>query len=81
MEIILDRRIVDRRIWPAIDINQSGTRREEKLLDAEEYERICMIRRLLSEMNSPDAMEMFLTRLKKTQSNAEFLVGVKAGGI
>ncbi|MCH2177857.1 MAG: transcription termination factor Rho [Mariniblastus sp.] len=81
MEIILDRRIVDRRIWPAIDINQSGTRREEKLLDAEEYERICMIRRVLSEMNSPDAMEMFLTRLKKTQSNAEFLVGVKAGGI
>ena len=81
MEIILDRRIVDRRIWPAIDINQSGTRREEKLLDAEEYERICMIRRVLSEMNSPDAMEMFLTRLKKTQSNAEFLVGVKAGVI
>ncbi|MCH2180702.1 MAG: transcription termination factor Rho [Mariniblastus sp.] len=81
MEIVLDRRLVDRRIWPAIDINQSGTRREEKLLDAEEYERICMIRRVLSELNSPDAMEMLITRLKKTKSNAEFLMSVKAGGI
>ena len=81
MEIVLDRRLVDRRIWPAIDINQSGTRREEKLLDAEEHERICMIRRVLSEMNSPDAMELLVTRLKKTKSNVEFLVSVKAGGI
>jgi len=81
MEIVLDRRLVDRRIWPAIDINQSGTRREEKLLDAEEHERICMIRRVLCEMNSPDAMELLVTRLKKTKSNVEFLVSVKAGGI
>jgi len=81
MEIVLDRRLVDRRIWPAIDINQSGTRREEKLLDAEEYERICMIRRVLSELNSPDAMEMLVTRLKKTKSNAEFLMSVKSGAL
>ncbi len=81
MEIVLDRRLVDKRVWPAIDINQSGTRREEKLLDAEEYDRICMIRRVLSEMNSPDAMEMLVGRLKKTKSNAEFLMSVKAGGI
>ncbi len=79
MEIVLDRRLVDKRIWPAIDINQSGTRREEKLFDADEFERICLIRRALSEMNSPDAMELLTNRLRKTQSNAEFLLSLKAG--
>ena len=79
MEIVLDRRLVDKRIWPAIDINQSGTRREEKLFDADEFERICLIRRALSEMNSPEAMELLTNRLRKTQSNAEFLLSVKSG--
>jgi transcription termination factor Rho len=81
MEIVLDRGLVDKRIWPAIDINRSGTRREEKLLDADEYDRICQIRRALSSMNSPDAMEMLTNRLKKTQTNAEFLLSLKASGI
>jgi transcription termination factor Rho len=81
MEIVLDRALVDKRIWPAIDINRSGTRREEKLFDAEEYERICLVRRALSEMNPPDAMEMLINRLKKTKSNAEFLMSVKPGSV
>lgn len=80
LEIVLDRSMVDKRIWPAIDINASGTRREEKLFDSEEYERICRVRRVLSEMNSPDAMDKLLARLRKTKSNAEFLLSVKASG-
>ncbi|MFV2069645.1 MAG: transcription termination factor Rho [Pirellulales bacterium] len=76
-EIVLDRQLVDRRIWPSIDINRSGTRREERLLDPEEYRRICILRRVLSEMNPPDAMELLTTRLAKTQTNAEFLMSLK----
>ena len=81
LEIVLDRSLVDRRVWPAIDINRSGTRREEKLFDPDEFERICMMRRVLCEMNPPDAMDMLTTRLKKTRTNAEFLLGVKPGAI
>lgn len=76
-EIVLDRSLVDRRIWPAIDINRSGTRREEMLLDPEEYRRVCMLRRVLHDMNGPEAMELLTTRLRKTQSNAEFLMSIK----
>lgn len=81
MEIVLDRTLVDKRIWPAIDINASGTRREEKLLDADEFDRICMIRRVLSEMNPADAMDMLTNRLRKNNTNAEFLMSVKTGSI
>jgi transcription termination factor Rho len=77
LEIVLDRKLVDRRIWPAIDINSSGTRREEMLMDPDEYRRVCMLRRVLSEMNAPDAMELLVTRLSKTKSNAEFLMSIK----
>ena len=77
-EIVLDRRLVDRRIYPAIDINRSGTRKEEMLLNPEEYRRICILRRVLNDMNPPDAMELLLTRLGKTKSNAEFLMGMNA---
>ena len=54
-EIVLDRRLVDKRIWPSIDIDRSGTRREEMLLDPEEHRRVCMLRRVLNDMNSPEA--------------------------
>ncbi|MFM2093615.1 MAG: hypothetical protein RIS70_739 [Planctomycetota bacterium] len=74
MEIVLDRKLVDRRIWPAIDMNRSGTRREEMLLDPEEYRRICVLRRVLAAMNPPEAMEFLVTRLQKTKTNAEFLM-------
>jgi transcription termination factor Rho len=78
LEIVLDRRLVDKRIWPSIDIPRSGTRREEMLLDPEEYRRICMLRRLLHDMNGPDAMELLVKRLQKTGSNAEFLMSLKS---
>jgi len=76
-EIVLDRALVDKRIWPSIDINRSGTRREEMLMDPEEYRRICLLRRVLNEMNPPDAMDLLTSRLRKTQSNAEFLMSIK----
>ncbi len=76
LEIVLDRRLVDRRIWPAIDINRSGTRREEKLMDPEEYRRVCVLRRVLNDMNGPEAMELLVSRLQKTRSNAEFLMSM-----
>jgi transcription termination factor Rho len=76
-EIVLDRRLVDRRIWPAIDIGSSGTRREEMLMDPEEHRRVCLLRRVLGEMNSPDAMELIINRLQKTKTNAEFLMSMK----
>jgi transcription termination factor Rho len=79
-EIVLDRKLVDRRIWPAIDINRSGTRKEEMLLDPEEYRRICVLRRVLTDMNPPDAMELLVTRMEKTKSNAEFLMNMNAKG-
>ena len=77
LEIVLDRRLVDRRVWPAIDLTSSGTRREEKLMDPEEYRRVCLLRRVLSEMNSPDAMEKLTGQLRKTKTNAEFLMTMK----
>ncbi len=76
LEIVLDRRLVDRRIWPAIDINRSGTRKEEILMDPEEHRRVCILRRVLNEMNPMDAMELLVTRLQKTRSNAEFLMSL-----
>ncbi|MCA9144551.1 MAG: transcription termination factor Rho [Planctomycetaceae bacterium] len=79
MEIVLDRKLVDRRIYPAIDINRSGTRREEILMDPEEYRRVCVLRRVLHDMNAPDAMELLVTRMQKTKTNAEFLMSMNMG--
>jgi transcription termination factor Rho len=76
LEIVLDRRLVDKRLWPAIDINRSGTRREEMLMDPEEYRRVVILRRVLNEMNPPEAMELLVSRLQKTQTNAEFLMSM-----
>ncbi len=76
-EIVLDRALVDKRIWPAIEISRSGTRREEMLMDPEEHRRISILRRVLSEMNPADSMELLTTRLRKTNSNAEFLMSIK----
>lgn len=78
LEIVLDRRLVDKRIYPAIDINRSGTRREEMLLGSDEFRRTSVLRRVLSEMNPPDAMELLINRLSKTSSNHEFLQSLKS---
>ena len=77
LEIVLDRTLVDRRVWPAIDLNASGTRREEKLFDTEEYDRICMIRRAVSELSAPDAMQTLVDKVRKYKTNAEFLMSTK----
>ena len=77
-EIVLDRRLVDKRIYPAIDINRSGTRREEMLLEPDEYRRVCVLRRVLCEMSPTDAMELLANRLSKTKSNSEFLMSLKS---
>jgi transcription termination factor Rho len=74
MELHLDRRLVDRRTWPAIDISRSGTRREELLLDAKELELVYRLRRVLSEMNPIEAIELIKSRLSKVRTNAEFLM-------
>jgi transcription termination factor Rho len=76
MELHLDRRLVDKRVWPAIDVNASGTRREELLLDPEELRRVWLLRKVLSDMNPVEAMELLTTRLRKTGSNAEFLLNM-----
>ena len=76
LEILLDRTLVDKRVWPAINIGRSGTRREEMLMDPEEYRRISILRRVLSDLNPTDAMEFLTKRLGKTKSNGEFLMGL-----
>jgi len=76
MEIVLDRRISDRRIFPAIDINASGTRKEELLFTPEEIERVWMLRKVLNELDPVEAMEMLISKMRKTQVNAEFLLTI-----
>jgi transcription termination factor Rho len=73
MEIILDRKLSDRRIFPAMDINRSGTRKEELLIDADDLNRIWILRKLLSEFNTVEAMEFMLEKMRGTKSNKEFL--------
>ena len=73
MELHLDRRLADRRIWPAIDIGRSGTRREELLLDEEDLPRLSLLRKALSDRNPVEAMERLTSRLRRTVSNVAFL--------
>ncbi|MBQ4491710.1 MAG: transcription termination factor Rho [Deltaproteobacteria bacterium] len=73
MEVHLDRKLVDRRVFPAIDINKSGTRREELLIDHNSLQRIWLLRKVLATMNVVDAMEFLLEKLADTSSNQEFL--------
>ncbi len=73
MELVLDRKLADRRIWPAIDITQSGTRREELLLAPETLHAVTMLRRTLTSMHHVDAMEQLIKQLGRFKSNAEFI--------
>lgn len=77
MELVLDRRLADRRIWPAIDVIKSGTRKEELLYHPEELEKIYLLRQGLADLTPVDAMNLLTSRLKKTASNAEFLLSMK----
>jgi transcription termination factor Rho len=77
-EIVLDRRMMEKRILPAVDINRSGTRREELLLGRDELMRVWVLRKVLSTLHCTDAMELMLDRMSKTKTNAEFLDQVAA---
>jgi transcription termination factor Rho len=74
MELHLDRRLVEKRVWPAIDVSASGTRREELLLDPKELELVYRLRKILADMNVVEAMELLKSRLTKVKTNAEFLL-------
>jgi len=77
MELCLDRTLVDKRIFPAINIEKSGTRKEELLLDPQELNKIWILRKAISGIPAVEAMELIVNRLKKTRSNAEFLMSLK----
>ena len=76
MELQLDRNLFQRRIYPAIDVKKSNTRKEDLLIPAEELNRVWILRKVLNELNSSEAMELLVDRLKKTKSNADFLISM-----
>ncbi|HPI19151.1 MAG TPA: transcription termination factor Rho [Candidatus Kapabacteria bacterium] len=78
MELVLDRRIADRRVFPAIDVNRSGTRREELLIPADELNRIWILRKVLNEFQPVEAMEFLVSRLKGTKTNRDFLMSMNS---
>ncbi len=78
MELVLDRRLTDRRIFPSIDINKSGTRKEELLLSREELARVWILRKLLNEMNIIESMEFLLEKMSETKNNKDFLRSMNA---
>ncbi|EMS32024.1 Transcription termination factor Rho [Mariniradius saccharolyticus AK6] len=76
MELALDRKLSNRRIYPSIDVPSSGTRREDLLMDKEEMQRVWILRKLMSDMTSQEAMEFLLQRMKGTRDNVEFLISM-----
>jgi len=80
MELILDRHISDKRIFPAIDINRSGTRKEELLLSSNELNRVYLLRNFLADMPPTEAIEFLLERMMRTETNQKFLDSMAAGG-
>jgi len=77
MELVLDRRLADRRLFPAIDLIKSGTRKEELLYHKEELEKVYLMRQAIADLSPIDAMNLLINRLKKTKNNIEFLLGMK----
>jgi transcription termination factor Rho len=78
MEIILDRKLVDKRVFPAIDIQRSGTRKEELLIPKEDLSRIWVLRKVLNPLSPVEAMEVLVEKLGKTRNNAEFLLNMSS---
>ena len=78
MEIYLDRRLADKRVFPAIDIQRSGTRKDELLLPPDELSRVWVLRKVLSPLSTVEAMELLISRLSKSKSNMEFLSSMSA---
>jgi len=79
MEINLDRRLVDKRLFPAIDINRSGTRKEELLIEEKDLNRIWILRKVLSQLSEVEAMELLVEKMSKTKTNADFLAAMSKG--
>lgn len=79
MEIGLDRHLVDKRVFPAINVEKSGTRKEELLLHPDELEKMWILRKALNGVPAVEAMELLINRLKKTNTNAEFLMTLTTG--
>ena len=73
LEICLDRNLADRRIWPAIDLNRSGTRKEELLLSSDELRRVWILRKVLSPLTPIETMELLIDKMKSTKNNSDFL--------
>jgi transcription termination factor Rho len=73
MEIHLDRRLLDRRVFPTIDIQRSGTRKEELLLDKNDLNRVWLLRKVLQPMNTVESVEFLLEKMHATKNNREFL--------
>jgi len=80
MEIHLDRKLVDKRVFPAIDIQKSGTRKEELLLPREDLNRVYVLRKVLTPLSPVEAMELLLDKMSKTKSNADFLSAMQKMG-
>jgi transcription termination factor Rho len=78
MEIILERKLVDKRVFPAIDIQRSGTRKEELLIPKEDLQRIWVLRKVLNPLSPVEAMELLIDKLGKTKNNTEFLSNMSA---
>jgi transcription termination factor Rho len=79
MEIHLDRKLTDRRVFPSIDITKSGTRKEELLLPKEELNRVWVLRKVLTPLSPTEAMELLLSKMGKTKTNADFLAAMASG--
>jgi transcription termination factor Rho len=78
MEIVLDRKLAEKRTFPSIDINKSGTRKEELLLPPEDLQRVWLLRKVLLPMGIHDTMDLLLQKIKETNTNAEFLAAMNS---
>jgi len=78
-EIVLDRKVSDKRVFPAIDIARSGTRKEELLVPADQLRKIYVLRRILNPMGTMDAIEFLIDKLRSTKNNAEFFASMQTG--
>jgi transcription termination factor Rho len=79
MEVHLDRKLMDRRVFPAIDIQKSGTRKEELLLNKDDLNRVWVLRKVLTPLSPTEAMELLLSKMRSTKTNGEFLAGMASG--
>jgi transcription termination factor Rho len=80
MELHLDRKLVDRRVFPAIDIERSGTRKEELLMSKDQLNKVWILRKILNQMSAVEAMELLIDKMTKTKSNEDFMMMMQAPG-